>query len=126
MKHIKLIIVVVLLAPVCILALLNILFCGTDTVYISSDRKWSERQMIYRHREFKDIVASFENYKIRCNAPDVELERLRSKPEWIVLNTWIDNRTEAEKQVPLSTSSLEVTFGFSNPPIDSAACYKNT
>lgn len=81
--------------------------------------------MIYRNREFKDIVASFEEYKIKCDVPDVKLERLRSKPEWIVLNSWINNPADVKAQVPLSSNFLDVTFGFSTTTIQPAACYKN-
>ena len=125
MKYFKVAIGVVVFVPVITLACLNIIFCGTDVVYISSDGKWSERQMVYRNREFKDVVSSFEKYKALCNAPDVKLERLRSKPEWIVLNSWVNISNDAKSTIPLSSKFLEVTFGFSTPNVEPAACYKN-
>lgn len=123
MKYLKVITGVSLLAPVIVIALLNIVFCGTDVVYVTSDGKWSERQMVYRNPEFKDIVSSFEEYKVKCNAPDVKLERLRSRPEWIVLNSWVDDQNHIKGSVPLSSKILDVTFGFSTFKIEPAACY---
>lgn len=125
MKFIKVTIGILVLIPVFALAFLNIIFSGTDAVYISSDGKWSERQMVYKNREFKDIVSSFEEYKVKCNAPDVTLERLRSKPEWIVLSSWVDNKDDVKNNVPLSSKVLDVNFGFSTFKVEPAACYKN-
>ena len=124
MKYIKVTIGIAVLTPIFVLAFLNIIFCGTDVVYISSDGKWSERQMVYRNREFKDIVSSFEEYKNKCNAPDVKLERLRSRPEWIVLSSWVNNQSDTKDNVPLSSEFLHVTFGFSTPMVEPAVCYK--
>lgn len=124
MKYIKVTIGIAVLTPVFVLAFLNIIFCGTDVVYISSDGKWSERQMVHRNREFKDIVSSFEEYKNKCNAPDVKLERLRSRPEWIVLSSWVNNQNDMKGSVPLSSEFLDVTFGFSTPTVKPAVCYK--
>ncbi len=125
MGNFKVAIGIVALIPVIALAFLNIVFCGTDVVYMSSDGKWSERQMVYRNREFKDIVSSFEKYKVMCNATDVQLERLRSKPEWIVLNTWRNLSNDVSLTIPLSSKYLETTFGFSMPKVEPPACYKN-
>lgn len=125
MKHIKLAIGILILAPVFVLTFLNIIFCGTDVVYISSDGKWSERQMVYRNRTFEDVVSSFESYKVKCNAPDVKLERLRSRPEWIVINSWVNDPNDVKANVPLSDKYLDVTFGFSTSKVESAACSKS-
>lgn len=126
MKYIKVMIGVFVLTPMFILASLNIVFCGTDVVYVSSDGKWSGRQMMYRNREFKDVVSSFEEYKVKCNAPDAKLERFRSRPEWIVLSSWINNKNDEKAKVPLSSKFSDVvTFGFAIPPIETAACFEN-
>lgn len=126
MKYIKVMIGVFVLAPMFVLASLNIIFCGTDVVYVSSDGKWSGRQMIYKNREFKDVVSSFEEYKVKCNAPDAKLERFRSRPEWIVFDWWVKSTDDEKSKVPLSNKFLDVvTFGFAIPSIEPADCYKS-
>jgi hypothetical protein len=50
-----------------------------DCSYESSDGKWHDRELQLKGRGFDDIVALFELYKLRCDAPTVNLVRTTRK-----------------------------------------------
>ncbi|MES2824912.1 MAG: hypothetical protein V4732_15010 [Pseudomonadota bacterium] len=101
---------------------LNIVFSGTETVYISSDGNWSDREFLIKGHEFNDVVDSFEEYKIKCNAPNVFIERLKSRSSWFVFGTWVGDSNSVKWKVPLSIHSSYETYGFSLPPVKAPVC----
>ncbi|MES2676103.1 MAG: hypothetical protein V4660_17825 [Pseudomonadota bacterium] len=121
MKYTRVLVITLILGIV----FLNIVFSGTEVVYISSDGKWSDREFLIKGHEFNDVVDSFEQYKIKCNTPDVFLERLKSRSSWFVLGTWIGDSKNIKLKVPLSVNSPYETYGFSLPPVKAPACYSS-
>lgn len=126
MKYFKVIVGILIFFSISFIVLINCLFYsqGTDVAYISSDGKWADHEMLFKGRDFNQIVYFFEEYKIKCNAPDVRLERLRSKSEWYSFSSLFDKETDKKWQVPLSSHFLFVSSGFSLPPIEPSACDK--
>ncbi len=126
MKYFKVIVGVLIFFMMGFIVLINCLFYthGTDLAYISSDGKWADHEILFKGRDFNGIVYFFEEYKIKCNMPNVTLERLRSKSEWYSFSSLFDKDTDIKWKVPLSSNSLFVTSGFLLPPIESEACDK--
>ena len=126
MKYFKVIVCVLIFFMMGFIVLINCLFCtrGTDLAYISSDGKWTDHEILFKGRDFNGIVYFFEEYKIKCNVPNVTLERLRSTSEWYSFSSLFDKDTDIKWKVPLSSSSLFVTSGFLLPPVEPMACDK--
>ncbi len=60
---------------------------GTDVAFQSSDGNWADREVLSKGRKFEQIVVLFELYKLKCNAPNAQLQRVTRKP----LSKWFNS-----------------------------------
>lgn len=75
---------------------------GTDVAYQTSDGAWADNEVLFKGRNFPGIVLGYEIYKIACNAPGVELQRITEKPNIFTVSWWFDDFSSPKWQVPLA------------------------
>ena len=73
---------------------------GTDVAYQTSDGSWADNEVLFKGRNFEGIVFSYELYKIACNVPDVELQRITKKPNFFTVSRWFDDFDAPKWKVP--------------------------
>ena len=73
---------------------------GTDVAYQTSDGNWADNEVLFKGRNFEGIVFGYELYKIVCNVPDVELQRITEKPNFLKVSWWFDDFESPKWKVP--------------------------
>ncbi|HEX5056973.1 MAG TPA: hypothetical protein VFX02_10800 [Gammaproteobacteria bacterium] len=80
---------------------------GTDVAFQSSDGNWADSEVLFKGRDFDSIVIYFELYKISCNAPDAQLQRVTDKPNIFSMSWWFDDFDLPKWKVPLAMEHPE-------------------
>jgi hypothetical protein len=79
--------------------------CATDVSFESSDGKWADNEIIFKGREFEQIVWYFEKYKMKSGNVDAELYRT-TEPGFF------SNRFEIKWKVPYRPSAEHINGGY--------------
>ncbi len=66
----------------------------------SSDGLWGENEVF--NRKFHLIVVMFELYKIKCNVPEVTLQRITVRPEGFSIKGLFNDYSEPKWLVPFA------------------------
>ena len=75
---------------------------GTSVAFQTSDGEWAESEVLFKGRTFEVVVLGYEMYKIACNLPNVELQRITKKPNPLVVTWWFDDFNNEKWKVPLA------------------------
>ena len=70
-------------------------------------KRIAKHEVLMKSETFKQIVELFELYKIQCNKPRAQLQRVSERPSFITFGWWFDDFTEPKWQVPYSKRKTE-------------------
>ena len=74
--------------------------------------QWADSEVTFKGRNFESILFYFHLYKLKCNKPNVELQRLTVKPEWYQIEHWLNNYEDLKWKVPLGVSNENTNLGY--------------
>lgn len=92
--------IIVILVIVLALLFSNPASRGTRVSFQSSKGDWSDTEYPAMGRDFESVVVSFELYKLQCDAADAHFERITPRPRWYEPESWFNDYSEPQWQVP--------------------------
>ena len=95
---------------------------GTDVAYQTSDGTWADNEVLFKGRNFEGIVFGYELYKIVCNAPDIELQRITKKPNFLTVSWWFDDFDSPKWKVPVADPHPNLDGKFYYRPKEKKHC----
>ena len=84
----------------------------TNVKFQSSDKEWADSEVIFKGRNFESILFYFHLYKLKCNKPNVQLQRLTDKPNWYQIEHWLNDYDDLKWQVPLGEGNANTNSGY--------------
>lgn len=94
---------------------------ATRLSFQSSEGDWSDTAYPAVGRDFQSVVLSFELYKIQCETSDARLERITRKPRWYAPESWFNDYSAPQWQVPYAEPSPYAATG-NFPPAQIEHC----
>jgi hypothetical protein len=77
---------------------------GTNVAFQSSDGEWASSEVLMKGLIFKNIVVSFEAYKIKCAAQNATLQRITPRPPWYSPRHYYNNYQYPKWLVPYAAA----------------------
>ena len=99
---------------------------GTNVAFQSSDGDWADSEVLIKGRVFESIVVLFELYKIRCQNPDVVLQRITNEPNILSISRWFDNFNDLKWKVPYAEHHPNLKGAYYFPPVSIEHCYNGS
>ena len=95
---------------------------GTDVAYQTSDGTWADNEVLFNGRNFEGIVFGYELYTIACKAPDVQLQRITEKPNFLTVSWWFDDFDAPKWKVPKADHHPNLAGKFYYRPKEKEHC----
>ena len=80
---------------------------GTNVAFRASDGTWSDQEVLFKGRNFGQLVVSFWDHKM-CESPTAELQRTTATPNFLSFSWWYDDFTQEKWLVPYHDPSVAV------------------
>jgi len=96
---------------------------GTNVKFQSSDMNWANSEMLYKAKGLNAIVFHFHFYKLKCDKPDVSLQRITPKPSWYQWEYWFNDYDDLKWQIPLGKVNHKTKTGYYPNSGDKEHCF---
>ncbi len=71
----------------------------TNIQFQSSDGYWHDRELLFKDRNFDSVVVYFELYKLKCDKPNVTIQRVTKPPKSNEIAYWFNDYSEPKWKV---------------------------